>query len=73
MTDHGAPVPPTPPARQSSSRPIEELRDEARYHRQRYELYQAKVYGSRPTSASRLRELERAARDAQERLERASQ
>ena len=57
----------------SSSRPIEELRAEARYHRQRYELYRAKVYGSRPTSASRLRELERAAREAQERLERASQ
>ena len=47
---------------------IEELRAEARYHRERYELYRAKVYGPRPTSMARLRELERAHRGAEARL-----
>jgi hypothetical protein len=44
------------------------LRDEARYARERYDLYRAKVYGSRPTSMTRLRELERKAEAAAERL-----
>jgi len=39
---------------------LEDLRAEARYHRQRYDLYRAKVYGPRPTTMTRLRELERA-------------
>ena len=38
---------------------VEDLRAEARYARERYDLYRAKMYGSRPTSMTRLRELER--------------
>jgi len=52
---------------------IEELRAEARYHRERLDLYRAKVYGPRPTTTSRLRELERAQRAAEARLSRAEQ
>jgi hypothetical protein len=44
------------------------LRAEARYSRERYELYQAKVYSMRPTSMTRLRELERAHHAADARL-----
>ena len=47
---------------------IAELRAEARYARERYDLYKAKTYGPRATSAKRLRELERAADAAQARL-----
>ncbi len=38
---------------------LDELRTQARFARERYDLYKAKVYGPRLTSASRLRELER--------------
>jgi hypothetical protein len=44
----------------TSLRRLDELRVDARYHRQRLDLYRAKVYGPRPTSPSRLKELERA-------------
>ena len=44
----------------TSVRRLEELRADARYHRQRLDLYRAKVYGPRPTSPARLKELERA-------------
>jgi predicted nucleic acid-binding Zn-ribbon protein len=47
---------------------IESLRADARYHRERVDLYRAKMYGSRPTSPARFRELERAWRAAEERL-----
>lgn len=47
---------------------LEELRAQARYHRQRHDLYKAKVQGPRATSPVRLRELERAATLAAERL-----
>lgn len=47
---------------------IEELRAEARYQRERLALYRARLYGLRRASASRLRELERAAEGAQQRL-----
>ena len=50
-----------------------DLLAEARYHRHRYDLYKAKVYGPRPTRMSRLRELERAADGAEARLRRAQQ
>jgi hypothetical protein len=50
---------------------IEELRAEARYHRDRLALYRARVLTARPTSTHRLGELERAAASAQQRLERA--
>jgi hypothetical protein len=52
---------------------IEDLRAEARYHRARYDLYRAKMYGARPTSMARLRELERAHQGAEARLLRAQQ
>jgi hypothetical protein len=52
---------------------IEDLRIEARYHRQRYDLYRAKMYGLRATNTTRLRELERAHLGAQDRLRRAEQ
>ena len=38
---------------------IEALEVEARYARERYQLYRAKAYGPRPTSMARLRELQR--------------
>jgi hypothetical protein len=44
------------------------LEAEARYHRDRLVLYRARVYNSRPTSLSRLRELERTSRAADARL-----
>ena len=47
---------------------IEDLEAEARYARQRADLYRAKTYGARPTSPTRMRELERAAEGADERL-----
>jgi hypothetical protein len=50
------------------SRQIEELQAEARYHRERYELYKAKAYGPRLTSVTRLRELERRHHGADSRL-----
>ena len=40
---------------------IARLRMDARYHRERRDLYRAKAYGERPVSPVRLRELERAA------------
>jgi hypothetical protein len=52
-------------------RRIEELREEARYHRERYDLYKAKAYGERPTSESRMKDLERRHRGAESRLRQA--
>ena len=52
---------------------VEELLAEARYHRHRYDLYKAKMYGSRPTRMARLRELERTMQGAEARLRRAQQ
>jgi hypothetical protein len=50
---------------------LEELEAAARYHRERLELYRARVYGSRPTTVVRLRELERANEYAERSLRRA--
>jgi hypothetical protein len=47
---------------------IADLEVEARYHRQRYDLYRARMYGPRPTRPARLRELEQAHHAAEERL-----
>jgi hypothetical protein len=47
---------------------LEELAAEARYARERYDLYRAKAYGPRPTSDARMRELERLCSSAEERL-----
>ena len=48
-----------------------ELEAEARYARERYRIYRARAYGSRATSPSRLRELEKRSNQAEARLERA--
>ena len=47
---------------------IADLRADARYARERLDLYRAKVYGPRATSMSRLRELERISAAADARL-----
>jgi hypothetical protein len=47
---------------------MEELQAEARYHRERYDLYKAKAYGPRLTSVTRLQELERRHQGADSRL-----
>jgi len=52
----------------ADTRRIEELEAEARYQRERYELYKAKRYSQRPTSDSRMRELERLHKGADARL-----
>ncbi len=56
-----------------SSPRIEDLRAEARYHRARYDLYRAKVYGPRPTTMARLRQLEGLQQGAEARLRRAQE
>jgi hypothetical protein len=50
---------------------LDELREEARYRRERLELYTAKMYGGRARSEYRLREYERASEGASARLRRA--
>jgi hypothetical protein len=52
---------------------IADLRADARYARERYDLYRAKMYGSRPTSMTRLRELQRVSEAADARLRHAEQ
>jgi len=47
---------------------LEQLRAEARYQRTRLALYRARIYAQRPSSMTRLRELERASQGAEERL-----
>jgi hypothetical protein len=55
----------------TSLRRLEELRVDARYRRERRDLYRAKMYGPQPTSPVRLRELERACVLSEARLHRA--
>jgi hypothetical protein len=50
---------------------IEQLKAEARYHRDRFALYRARALTGRDTTQMRMRELERAADSAAARLERA--
>ena len=47
---------------------LDRLRADEQFHRQRRDLYRAKSYGPRATSPERLRELQRAADQAAERL-----
>lgn len=47
---------------------LDDLRAQARYARQRFDLYKAKAYGPRLTSPARLRELERACEQAEAHL-----
>jgi hypothetical protein len=49
----------------------ERLRDEARYRRERLDLYRARMYGGRAGSEAKLRELQRASDGAAARLRRA--
>jgi hypothetical protein len=51
-----------------STRHLDDLRAQAQYARQRYDLYRARAYGQRPTSPARMRELERACEQAEARL-----
>jgi hypothetical protein len=53
------------------ARRIEDLRNEARYWRERHDLYLAKTRGPRATRPGRLKELERTAQAAEARLGRA--
>ena len=65
------PVPQPRPARPAPPDPqIEQLAAEARYHRERFELHRARVMSGSPraTTLGRLRELERSATAAQDRL-----
>jgi hypothetical protein len=57
--------PPVPPAPQPD---LEHLEAEVRYHRDRLRLYRQRIVSSRPSSPARLRELERVAAAAVERL-----
>jgi hypothetical protein len=57
----------------TSPRRLDELRADARYHRERRDLYRAKLHGPRPTSPVQLRELERASVLSEARLRRAEQ
>ena len=56
---------------QRSNPHLEDLRAQARYARERRDLYRAKTHGPRATTPGRLRELERIAEVAEERLKRA--
>jgi hypothetical protein len=61
----------TPGGGKPANASLVELEAEERYARERYQLYKAKAYGSRFTSAARLRELERHSKLAKRRLDRA--
>lgn len=50
---------------------LDQLRTEADYHRQRLDLYRAKLYAGRAVNMERLKEFQRAADSATERLQRA--
>ena len=52
---------------------VEELREEARYRRERLALYKARLYGGRPLDGSKLRELQRSSDGAAERLRHAEE
>ena len=51
---------------------LQELEAEARYHRDRLALYRARVLTAKPTSAARLRELQRISTAADARLRHAA-
>jgi len=53
------------------ARRLEELEAEARYHRERHDLYKAKAYGPKLTSDARLKDLERRHQGAESRLRQA--
>jgi hypothetical protein len=55
----------------AQSRRLEQLRVEAHYHRQRLDLYRARLYGGRAVNVARLEEFQRASDEAAERLRQA--
>ena len=50
---------------------VSRLESEARYARERYQLYRARSFGSKPTDPARMRDLERSCQRAATRLRRA--
>lgn len=50
---------------------LDQLRAEADYHRQRLDLYRAKLYGGRAVNMERLKEFQRASDNAAARLHQA--
>ena len=74
------PTPPVPPPVRSAVAPValpapdlQQLEAEARYHRDRLALYRARALSAKPTSAARMRELERVSTAADARLRHAAQ
>jgi hypothetical protein len=70
-----APRPATPRAVAQVALPapdLQQLEAEARYHRDRFALYRARVLSAKPASAARLRELERISTAADARLRHAA-
>jgi hypothetical protein len=57
----------------TSLRRLDELKADARYHRDRRDRYRAKMYGPRPASLVHLKELERVCFLSESRLRRAEQ
>jgi hypothetical protein len=57
----------------TSLRRLDELRVDAHYHRERRDLYRAKMYGPRPASPAHMKELERDCALSESRLRRAKQ
>jgi hypothetical protein len=57
----------------TSLRHLDELKAEARYHRDRRDRYRAKMYGPRPASLVHMKELERVCVLSESRLRRAKQ
>lgn len=52
---------------------LDQLAAEARYHRQRLDLYRARLYGGKMLHPARLEEFERASDDAAARLRQAAE
>ncbi len=59
-----------PPSGGSPSAEFLRVQAEARYARERYQLYKARTHGPRATDPARLRELERTCERAESRLRR---
>jgi hypothetical protein len=57
----------------TSLRHVDELKADARYHRDRRDRYRAKMYGPRPASLVHMKELERVCVLSESRLRRAQQ
>jgi hypothetical protein len=55
----------------AEGRRLAQLEAEAKYARQRFDLYRAKVYGPRSSNPTQLRKLQEACKYAEARLERA--